>query len=100
VHVDDFDIVDFETFECEAPVFIGCLTPTNRQRIAAPSHIVYFDDSKAETEPIPDIFYRWETEGKTIRVGALPHVMILVHHDLFTFLAGAEEALQGQSRGL
>jgi hypothetical protein len=26
----------------------------------APSDIVYFDDSKANPEPIPELFYRWK----------------------------------------
>jgi hypothetical protein len=55
------EIVDLETFECQLPdswfpFNLMDLLPFN----IAPSDIVYFDDSKADTQPIEDVFFRWK----------------------------------------
>jgi len=96
VHRDVSDIVDLETFECEVSVYwMSC---SNIDSGCSTLHIVYFDDSKADSDPIPDIFYRWELRARPSRY-VLASEIILALCDIFCLVfvfAESEYALQDQ----
>jgi len=63
------NIVDLHTFECLWPDQL-VLSYADRLSDSAPSDIVFFDDCRADSEPIEELFYRWKADisGKSFLV--------------------------------
>jgi len=64
------DIVDLETFECEYARDVLIAQMLTYNLTLAPSEIIFFDDSKADANPILDLFCRWsiDIEKRLIKV--------------------------------